>query len=175
MAYRVATDMLPRGHGQPPDTEPVPPSRRNDRLGPDVDRVLLRALSRDPTRRYPDARAFVSDLREALERPAHRTTSTRRVPGRRRGVPQLPRGMATRRIWSVAGAALILTPMVAYGLASRGGDCHPSYTGACLKADSPDYDCKGGDGNGPDYIGGRVLVVGRDDYDLDRDGNGVAC
>ena len=175
MAYRVATDTLPRGHGQPPDTEPVPPSRRNDRLGPDVDRVLLRALSRDPSRRHPDARAFVSDLRSALEQPAHRTTSTRRVPRRPRVGPQVPRGLATRRLWSVAGAALILTPMVAYGLTSRGGDCHPSYTGACLKADSPDYDCKGGDGNGPDYIGGGVRVVGRDDYDLDRDGNGVAC
>ena len=194
VAYRVATDTLPRGLGQPPDTEPVPPSRRNDRLGPDVDRVILRALSLDPARRHRDACAFVSDLREALERPAHRTMSTTmrpaqrspaKVPTRRRGGPQLPRGIATRRIWSVAGAAFVLTPMLAYGLASLGDraapntgrstTCHPSYTGACLKPDSPDYDCKRGDGNGPDYIRGTVQVIGPDDYDLDRDGDGVAC
>jgi hypothetical protein len=75
--------------------------------------------------------------------------------------------------------------MMAYGVdslsnradpnASRGAVCHPSYTGACLKPDSPDYDCKGGGGDGPDYIRGTVRVIGRDDYDLDRDGNGVAC
>jgi serine/threonine-protein kinase len=171
VAYRVATDTLPRGLGQSPDTEPVPPSRRNDRLGPDVDRVILQALALDPTRRHRDACAFVSDLREALERPAHRTTSTRRI--------------ATRRMWSVAGAALVLTPMVAYGLTSLGDradpnagrstDCHASYAGACLKPDSLDYDCKGGGGDGPDFIGGAVSVIGPDDFDLDRDGNGVAC
>jgi serine/threonine protein kinase len=192
VAYRVATDTLPRGLGQPPDTEPVPPSRRNDRLGPDVDRVILRALSLDPTCRHRNAGAFICDLREALERPAHRTPSTRpvrrsaaRVPSRRRDRAKLTRGFATRRMWSVAGAMFVLTPMVAYGLdslsngadpnAARGADCHSSYTGACLKPDSPDYDCKGGRGDGPDYVGGTVRVVGSDDYDLDRDGDGVGC
>jgi len=53
-------------------------------------------------------------------------------------------------------------------------DCHPSYEGACLKPDSPDYDCAGGSGNGPDYTG-PVRVVGPDEYDLDRDGDGQAC
>lgn len=52
--------------------------------------------------------------------------------------------------------------------------CHPSYRGACLKPDSPDYDCVGGSGNGPDYTG-RVEVVGPDEYDLDRDGDGIGC
>jgi tetratricopeptide (TPR) repeat protein len=53
-------------------------------------------------------------------------------------------------------------------------DCHPSYEGACLKPDSPDYDCAGGSGDGPDYTG-PVRVVGDDPYDLDRDGDGYAC
>jgi hypothetical protein len=75
--------------------------------------------------------------------------------------------------------------MLAYGVASfkdqpgsnaaRGGDCHPSYAGACLKPESSDYDCKGGGGDGPDYIGGVVRVVGRDDYQLDGNGDGKAC
>lgn len=52
--------------------------------------------------------------------------------------------------------------------------CDPNYEGACLKPDSPDYDCAGGSGDGPDYTG-TVRVVGADPYDLDRDGDGIAC
>jgi serine/threonine protein kinase len=189
VAYRVTTSTLPRGLTQLPDTEPVPPSRRNGRLSPDVDRVILRALSLDPKKRHRNACAFVSDLREALDRPAHRTTPTRRMrrspakPGR--AGSELPRGIATRRVWSVAGAVVVLMPMAAYGLNSLGGrgnpnaslgaDCHPSYIGACLKPHSVDYDCKSGGGDGPDYISTTVKVVGRDVYQLDGDGDGFAC
>ena len=52
--------------------------------------------------------------------------------------------------------------------------CHPSYTGACVPIAS-DVDCAGGSGNGPAYVRGPVYVVGADVYDLDRDGDGVAC
>jgi hypothetical protein len=52
--------------------------------------------------------------------------------------------------------------------------CDPNYTGACLNPDSPDYDCAGGSGNGPDYTG-PVQVVGDDHYGLDADGDGIAC
>lgn len=38
-----------------------------------------------------------------------------------------------------------------------------------------DIDCLGGSGNGPAYVTGPVKVVGRDIYDLDRDGNGWGC
>jgi hypothetical protein len=51
--------------------------------------------------------------------------------------------------------------------------CHPSYSG-CLKANSPDYDCEGGQGNGPDYTG-PVTVYGPDTFDLDRDNDGIGC
>jgi len=54
------------------------------------------------------------------------------------------------------------------------GECDASYEGACLDPGSPDYDCEGGSGNGPDYTG-EVRVVGDDHFDLDRDGNGIAC
>lgn len=54
------------------------------------------------------------------------------------------------------------------------GDCDPNYAGACLDPTSIDYDCEGGSGDGPDYIG-RVEVVGDDHFGLDRDGNGVGC
>jgi len=52
--------------------------------------------------------------------------------------------------------------------------CHPSYTGACVPIAS-DVDCAGGTGNGPAYVQGPVYIVGPDVYDLDRDGDGVAC
>lgn len=52
--------------------------------------------------------------------------------------------------------------------------CHPSYEAACLDPNSYDYDCDGGEGDGPDYTG-YVEVVGEDVYDLDRDGDEIAC
>lgn len=52
-------------------------------------------------------------------------------------------------------------------------ECHPSYSG-CLDPSSPDYDCAGGSGDGPDYTG-TVTVTGYDEYGLDDDGDGVGC
>jgi hypothetical protein len=52
--------------------------------------------------------------------------------------------------------------------------CDPNYAGECLDPSSLDYDCAGGTGDGPDCTG-TVEVVGDDPYDLDRDGDGVAC
>jgi hypothetical protein len=52
------------------------------------------------------------------------------------------------------------------------GECHPSYD-PCVHIAS-DVDCEGGSGNGPVYTG-RVRVIGPDEYDLDRDGDGVGC
>jgi hypothetical protein len=52
--------------------------------------------------------------------------------------------------------------------------CDPNYSGACVPIAS-DVDCAGGSGNGPAYVQGPVRVVGSDIYDLDRDGDGIAC
>lgn len=51
--------------------------------------------------------------------------------------------------------------------------CDPNYSG-CLDPNATDYDCAGGSGDGPRYTG-RVRVIGNDHYDLDRDGDGIAC
>jgi hypothetical protein len=56
---------------------------------------------------------------------------------------------------------------------SHGGGCDPNYSG-CLSPNASDYDCAGGSGDGPRYTG-LVRVLGNDHYDLDRDGDGVAC
>lgn len=54
------------------------------------------------------------------------------------------------------------------------GGCDSNYSGACVPVAS-DVDCAGGSGNGPAYVQGPVTVVGSDVYDLDRDGDGIAC
>lgn len=50
--------------------------------------------------------------------------------------------------------------------------CTSGYS-PCL-APASDYDCAGGSGDGPRYTG-YVTVTGSDPYDLDADGDGVAC
>lgn len=52
-------------------------------------------------------------------------------------------------------------------------NCTPGYR-PCIPP-GPDVDCAGGSGNGPRYVDGPVYVTGSDPYDLDRDGDGVAC
>ncbi len=56
-----------------------------------------------------------------------------------------------------------------------GGDdnCTPGYS-PCLPPES-DYDCAGGSGNGPGYAEGPISVTGSDPYDLDSEGDGIAC
>jgi hypothetical protein len=56
----------------------------------------------------------------------------------------------------------------------KASSCHPGYSGACLEQGSGDYDCADGSGDGPNYTG-SVQVVGYDEFDLDRDGDGAAC
>ena len=58
--------------------------------------------------------------------------------------------------------------------APAAGGCDGNYTGACVPIAS-DVDCAGGSGNGPAYVAGPVTIVGSDVYDLDRDGDGIAC
>jgi serine/threonine protein kinase len=46
--------------------EPMPPTLLNPLLHPAFDRIVARALAKQPAERYPDARAFMHDLRRAL-------------------------------------------------------------------------------------------------------------
>ena len=57
---------------------------------------------------------------------------------------------------------------------TQSASCDPNYSGACVPIAS-DVDCASGSGNGPAYVRGPVTVIGRDIYDLDRDGNGYGC
>jgi serine/threonine-protein kinase len=46
---------------------PVPPSQRNPTIPPALEAVVLRALEKDPLRRFPDADAFIAALDAARE------------------------------------------------------------------------------------------------------------
>src|SRR5687767_12847192 len=52
--------------------------------------------------------------------------------------------------------------------------CDPNYSD-CVPMAGVDVDCLGGDGDGPEYVKGPIIVIRNDPYELDRDGNGIAC
>lgn len=65
-------------------------------------------------------------------------------------------------------------PVVVQPDPAPASNCDSNYADACVPIAS-DVDCAGGSGNGPAYVQGPVRIVGSDIYDLDRDGDGIAC
>jgi hypothetical protein len=53
--------------------------------------------------------------------------------------------------------------------------CDPNYSGRCVPMTGRDVDCAGKGGNGPIFVQGPFRVVREDVYDLDADGDGIAC
>lgn len=70
--YQLLTGELPfRGNSrmlidQVIREEPQAPRRLNDRIPPDLETICLKAMSKDPARRYPTGRAMADDLRLQL-------------------------------------------------------------------------------------------------------------
>lgn len=52
-------------------------------------------------------------------------------------------------------------------------ECVPSYS-KCLDPNASDYDCEG-EGDGPRYTTGPIVVTGEDPFDLDPDDDGYGC
>jgi hypothetical protein len=89
---------------------------------------------------------------------------------------QGPTGEARAQPGSVVHLVIAhVVPAPSSGTGSGGStsDCTPGYS-PCLPL-AYDYDCAGGSGDGPEYANGPIRVTGSDPYDLDRDGDGVAC
>ncbi|MBU2669033.1 G5 domain-containing protein [Actinoplanes bogorensis] len=79
-----------------------------------------------------------------------------------------------RRIIRTTTTRPPVTKVIAVGTkVASTGQCDPNYSG-CVPIAS-DVDCAGGSGNGPAYVKGPIRVIGDDIYDLDRDGDGIAC
>lgn len=140
---------------------------RGDRQA--ASRALRRAADLPSTKAFASAQ---SDLRAAQARASARRAAERQARAARRAAEREARRVAREQARAAAKAEAAAE--AAAEESAAGPDCHPSYEGACLDPSSPDYDCSGGSGDGPDYTG-PVTVVGPDEYDLDRDGNGAGC
>jgi hypothetical protein len=108
--YEALTGAPPHGgatvheiYGRIVRDDPVPPRTLNGRVSRDIQTVILKALEKDPARRYPDAGALADDLGRIL----------RGEPIEARPVP------ASARLWRklVKGRAVLLPTAAAVGLA----------------------------------------------------------
>jgi len=59
--------------------------------------------------------------------------------------------------------------------------CHPSYSGGtdtgskgCIRTNVGDYDCFGA-GDGPNFVSGKVRIIGGDPFGLDGNRDGIGC
>ena len=116
-----------------------------------------------------DARAFA---RKVASRGVTRS-QTISLPGWRSYYARVRRSGGKYDVRATRGRKVIRFQYSAGGSSGGGGDCDPNYSG-CLDPNAYDYDCAGGSGDGPKYTG-TVRVLGDDHFDLDRDGDGIAC
>ncbi len=66
--------------------EPTPPSLINKNITPGMEAVILKALEKDPQKRYPSAAAMLDDVESEEARPAPRAAATSKAAPRRRRV-----------------------------------------------------------------------------------------
>ena len=100
---------------------PMPPSSFNPAVSPELEGVVLRALEKDPARRFPDADAFIAALEHARAVPRHGGVRRRRPSPRRptyagraaaavrRALREEPAGTA---LVAVAASALLLVAAI---------------------------------------------------------------
>ncbi len=80
------------------------------------------------------------------------------------------------RVWAERpGAEPVITGVGVTRQKSGPPSCDLNYVGACLDPNAIDYDCAGGEGDGPKYVEGPITVVGEDHYELDANEDGTAC
>jgi serine/threonine-protein kinase len=115
-ADRSPLAILERQVGQAPE----PPSARNPEVGPGLDAVVLRAMAKQPERRYQSAAAMGADLERVLAGPAAA------VPGRAEAptqpLPTLPAGAGPvgatprrpgRAAWALLAAVGVVVALLA--------------------------------------------------------------
>ncbi|MFA9400056.1 MAG: PASTA domain-containing protein [Acidobacteriota bacterium] len=81
--------------------DPLPPSAWNPSVSPALDAVVLKALSRDPMDRYPDAASFIDALDAAEREP---------------DVVPPPEPKSKKWLWAAVALGVILALLVVYGL-----------------------------------------------------------
>src|SRR2546427_2953895 len=63
------------------ESAPPSPRRLNDRIAPELERIILKTLEKDPARRYSSVTALLSDLRQLAEIDSRRTASGAKTYG----------------------------------------------------------------------------------------------
>jgi hypothetical protein len=100
------------------NAELVAPSRVRPELDPRIDAVVLRAMDKDPRRRYPTAAAFAEDLQRILDDRAVEPARAAPPAGAGAGLVRRHASMAVAAAAALAGAAVIALGL---GLARDGG------------------------------------------------------
>lgn len=96
--------------------DPTPPSASSDGripIAPDLDTIVLKALARDPDRRYPSAAGLRDDLRHLLRGEP--------IDARRDSFAYLFRMAMRRHRWGVAAASLVVIAIVGGGAVAAWG------------------------------------------------------
>ncbi|MBI5957359.1 MAG: protein kinase [Chloroflexi bacterium] len=62
------------------NADPLPFQRFHPTIPPEISEPIMRALSKDPAQRPPNARAFLGDIKSAFSRSKHSTLSQKRRP-----------------------------------------------------------------------------------------------
>ncbi|MFK4761449.1 G5 domain-containing protein [Microbacterium sp. ZW T5_45] len=139
--------------------------------------ITFEATTIDDPQRDQGTTAIVTAGANGVKVITYRVTRVDGVETSREVVSETVQVAPVNEVTAVGSKAPAPAPVPAapVPLVQQGGNgCDPNYTGACVPIAS-DVDCAGGGGNGPAYVTGPVHVVGNDIYDLDRDGDGIAC
>ncbi len=107
-------DTLPQVIIQSLRRDPIPPSRLDESIPPELDRIVLRCLEKDPARRFADAGALVRALDRFL---SGRASSS--VAATRRGWSPVAILVATAIALALAGGAVVAA-VTRRGTADRG-------------------------------------------------------
>ncbi|MGI8623980.1 MAG: protein kinase domain-containing protein [Solirubrobacteraceae bacterium] len=102
--------------------EPVPPRALNPAVSPELEDVVLRALQKDPARRFADADEFVAALEAVRELPARPDVSQRTgpltgvYPALAEYEPYVAKERRGRRAWVIALVVLLALAAAGVGL-----------------------------------------------------------
>jgi serine/threonine protein kinase/tetratricopeptide (TPR) repeat protein len=108
--YEMAAGVLPFRGGSPAEIfdgilnrQPLPPRHLNPDLPEDLERIILKALEKDPSLRYQSAAEMKTDLKRLLRKSGQMSAVAERPSGRKRWI-------------AIGGAALLIGLAVVIGL-----------------------------------------------------------
>jgi len=97
------------------EEDPVPPSKQNPLVSPDLETICLKCLEKNPERRYPTARALAEELGRFLN---HEPITARPASQLRKALSWMVKRpwLITGALALIGGATLVLLAGLVYGL-----------------------------------------------------------